>query len=305
VTLSVALDVDPGLDDALAIMLALRSPEVRVDLVTTVAGNGPLQMTTHNALRLLQHLGAEDVPVSPGAAAPLCRPFQDALGYHGPDALGNVALAEPRSSAIPLPAPEALFSFISSAPGERVLVATGPLTNVALALQQHPEMAGMLRQLVVMGGAFRLTPWGHGNETPLAEYNVWQDPEAAAVVFSSGAPLTIVGLDVTNSASASLDAADLGQLRGGVTPAARLAADIVAFALQRHPLFALHDPLAFAALLDPSLFTFASGVATVDTSDGEQRGKTTLSPGAAQCSVAASVDGRRFRTLFLSRVLEN
>jgi len=295
--------MDPGLDDALAIMLALRSPEVRVELVTTVAGNGPIEMTTRNALRLLQYLGAEDVPVSSGADSPLRRPFHDALGYHGPDALGGVALAESRTSAIALPAHEALFQFVASAPGERILVATGPLTNVALAIQWHPEMAAMLRQLVVMGGAFRLTPCGYGNETPFAEYNVWQDPEAAAVVFSSGAPVSIVGLDVTNRPSASLDTAALERLRAGRSPASRLAADILAFALQRHPLFAMHDPLAFAALLDPALFAFATGEAIVNTGDGEQRGRTTLRHASRGCRVAASVDGPRFRTLFLSRVI--
>jgi len=305
VSLSVALDVDPGLDDALAIMFAMRSPEVRVELVTTVAGNGPIEMTTRNALRVLQHLGAEGVPVSSGAAYPLRRPFHDALAYHGPDALGGVELAEPRTPPNPLPAPEALFQFVASAPGERVLVATGPLTNVALALQRHSEMATMLRQLVVMGGAFRLTSCGHGNETPFAEYNVWQDPEAAAVVLSCGAPLTIVGLDVTNSPSASLDAGDLERLRDGDSPASRLAAEILAFALQRHPLFAMHDPLALAALLDPSMFTFVTGEAAVNTGDGEQRGKTTLLHAATGSRVAASVDGPRFRTLFLSRVIGN
>ena len=303
VSLSVALDVDPGLDDALAMMLALRSPEVRVELVTTVAGNGPIEMTTRNALRVLRHLDSEDVPVSTGAASPLRRPFHDALGYHGPDALGGVELAEPRSSPGLLPAAEALFQFVAAAPGEHVLVATGPLTNVALALQRHPDMAAMLRQLVVMGGAFRLTSCGYGNETPFAEYNVWQDPEAAAVVFSSGAPLTIVGLDVTNSPSASLDVGDLERLRAVDSPAARLSADILAFALQRHPLFAMHDPLALAALLQPSLFTFVTGEAVVDTSDGEQRGQTTLQHAATGCRIAASVNGPRFRSLFLSRVM--
>ncbi len=301
---SVALDVDPGLDDALAIMLALRSPEIQVELVTTVAGNGPIEMTTRNALRVLRHLDAEGIPVSSGAASPLRRPFHDALGYHGPDALGGVVLADSRSLPSPLPALEALFQFAGSAPGKHILVATGPLTNVALAFQRHPEMAAMLRQLVVMGGAFRLTSCGYGNETPLAEYNIWQDPEAAALVFSSGARLTIVGLDVTNSPSASLDVGDLERLRTGDSPAARLAADILAFALQQHPLFAMHDPLALSVLLDPSLFTFVTGRAVVDTSAGEQRGRTMLQHGLGQSRVAVAVDGPRFRQIFLSRMLE-
>ncbi|MCK9357168.1 MAG: nucleoside hydrolase [Dehalococcoidia bacterium] len=302
--LSLALDVDPGLDDALAIMLALRSPGVRVDLVTTVAGNGPIDMTTRNALRLLRHLGASDVPVARGAAAPLRRPLHDALRYHGPDALGGVALPEASFPAAALPAHRALFEFAAAAPGERSLVATGPLTNVALALREHPEMAGMLREVVVMGGAFSLTRYGHGNETPFAEFNVWQDPEAAAIVFASGVRLSIVGLDVTNDPSGSLDASDLERLRTGASPYARLAADLVAFAFRRQPLFAMHDPLALAALLDRSLFTFATGEASVDSRDNEQRGRTTLHRGTAGSSVAIAVDGRRFRQLFLSRMLE-
>lgn len=302
--LSVALDVDPGLDDALAMMLALRSPEVRVDLVTTVAGNGPIDMTTRNALRLLAHLGAVHVPVARGAAAPLRRPLHDALGYHGPDALGGVVLPESSSQPAPLPAHQALFEF-ATAPGERSIVATGPLTNVALALREHPEMAGMLRDLVVMGGAFGLTRYGHGNETPFAEFNFWQDPEAAAVVFASGVRLSVVGLDVTNDPSGSLDASDLERLRNGASPCARLAADLVDFAFRRQPLFAMHDPLALAALLDRSLFTFATGEASIDAGDGQQRGRTTLRRGKAGSSVAIAVDGRRFRQLFLSRILED
>ena len=309
-TVSVALDVDPGIDDALALLLALKAPEVRLALVTTVAGNGPIDMTTRNALRVLGHLGAAHIPVAAGASHPLEKPFRGALDYHGPDALGGVDLPEGRTQVEERGADELLFDFVTSAPGERIIVATGPLTNIARAFQRHEEMPGMLKELIIMGGAFRLTRYGGGNTTPYAEFNVWQDPDAAQVVFHSGVPLTVVGLDVTNDPSSALEAADLARLRAGATREAALAADLLAFALRRRDWCEMHDPLALAAAIDPSLFGFVQGAIDVVTRDDEERGRTLLRsielpPGTQPVTrVAAAVDGPRFKELFLSRMLE-
>ena len=307
--LSVALDVDPGIDDALALILAVRSPEVQLELVTTVAGNGPLYMTTRNALRVLGVLSQDHIPVHPGASTPLERQFHGALDYHGHDALAGLTLPEAAAEPRPQPAPEALYAFAAKAPGERVLVATGPLTNVALAFQQYPDMPKMLRELVIMGGAFGLTRYGTGNTTPYAEFNIWQDPEAAAIVFDSGANISAVGLDVTNDPTSGFDRADLARLRAVDTPAARLAAGITEFALQHHDVCALHDPLALAVVLDRSLFQFESGRVSVDTAPDEMYGRTLLyretELSDPTAEVAAVADGHRFRELFLSRVEED
>lgn len=307
--LSVALDIDPGIDDAMAVALALHSPEISLDLVTTVAGNGPLEMTTRNALRVLHHLGADHIPVVAGAAKPLHTPFLGAIDYHGYDALGGIPLADSPREANPGHAADALHEFASAQPGDRVLVATGPLTNVALAFQRHPNLPTMLRELVIMGGAFGLTRYGTGNSTPVAEFNIWQDPDAAAVVFASAVPITIVGLDVTNDPTTALDAEDLAYLRAGTTPTARMAADITDFALKKHPTCALHDPLALAAVLDRTLFGFAHGTLEVHTAADSDMGRTVLNPDHTPSrpsnSVAASVDGPRFKQMFLSRMMEN
>jgi len=310
VAVSVALDVDPGIDDALALILALRSPEIRLALVTTVAGNGPLVMTTRNAVRVLDHLGAAHIPVAAGAAAPLEKPFHGALNYHGPDALGGVDVPERRTHIEARAAHDLLFNFAAAAPGERILVATGPLTNVARAFQCHEEMPSMLRELIIMGGAFGLTPFGKGNQTRYAEFNIWQDPDAAYTVFHSDVPMTIVGLDVTNDPSGAFDATDLARLRTGTSREAKLAVTLVNYAISRHEYCALHDPLALAAALDRSLFEFATGHVEVVTRDDEQRGRTFLHEGAPATSdrciarVASGVDGPRFKRLFMSRVLE-
>ncbi len=306
--LSVALDIDPGIDDALAVALAIRSPEITVEMVSTVAGNGPIHMTTANALRVLDVLGHGHLPVHAGAVAPIAREFHGALDYHGHDAMAGLPLPEPESKVQDQPATEALYAFAASDPGNRVIVATGPLTNIALAFQQYPEMPGMLRELVIMGGAFGLTRYGTGNTTPYAEFNIWQDPEAAAIVFASPARMTIVGLDVTNDPETGLNREDLVRLQASHSSAARLSADITAFALERHDVCALHDPLALAAALDRSLFEFKRGRLTVHTSDDEMGGRTMLHAESSTAmrtrmpAVAAAVDGERFKEMFITRV---
>ena len=308
-SLSVALDIDPGIDDALAVALALRSSEIRLELVTTVAGNGPLEMTTRNALRVLHYLGAGHVPVAAGAPAPLSKPFHGALGYHGHDALGSIDLPDSPHAADTKTAVDALYEFAATKPGERVLVATGPLTNVAQAFQRHPGLPAMLKELVIMGGAFGLTDYGTGNQTPVAEFNIWQDPEAADIVFGSGARIAVVGLDVSNDPSTALDSSDLAKLRAGTSPFSLLAADLTEYAVARHSLCALHDPLALAVVLDRTLFDFAHGSLEVHAAPDSEMGRTIVRadspPSRPPAAVASAVDGPRFKQLFLSRMMEN
>src|SRR5215472_134493 len=194
----VILDCDPGIDDALAIAFAIGHPGIDLAGVTTVAGNVGLDRTTANALSVLEFLGHPEVPVAAGSPAPLLRPFYDGRDVHGESGLGEARLPVPRGRAVDAHAVDFLIREISAAPGAVTLVATGPLTNVALAVRRWPPLVQHVRDLVIMGGSA-----GRGNVTPAAEFNIWCDPEAAAIVFGAGWRVTMVGLDVTYQALAT------------------------------------------------------------------------------------------------------
>jgi inosine-uridine nucleoside N-ribohydrolase len=299
-------DMDPGIDDALALILALKSPEVQVLGITTVAGNATLEMTSANARRVLEFLNTGGIPVAMGAANPLSHPLEDALSYHGSDGLGNCGLTPPKLPLHPAKAWDFLVQSVLDAPGELTLVATGPLTNVAYAFELHPELPELLSRLVLMGGAYGLTPYGKGNRTPFAEFNIWQDPEAAHIVFNSGANIFAVGLDVSMDPAACLNSQHLEQIKVGHTPAAHLAAQLVEYEVKYHGCCRMHDPLALATLLDASLLDFTSARVEIVKGNDWDRGVTRiLSSGSSQLiHVASAVDGHRFLKLFLSRILE-
>lgn len=191
----VILDCDPGHDDALAITLALARPELEVLGITTVGGNAPLHRTTENALRVLALLDRPDVPVAAGAAQPLVRPLETAPEVHGVSGLDGADLPEPASVPRPEGALEFLRATLAAAPAPVTLIPTGPLTNIALLLRTYPDVAPKIAHVCLMGGGMR-----QGNWTPAAEFNIWVDPEAARIVFRSGLPITMCGLDVTHKA---------------------------------------------------------------------------------------------------------
>jgi purine nucleosidase len=196
----IILDCDPGIDDALAIAFAHGHPGIDLVGITTVAGNVGLARTTANALAVCEYIGAAGTPVTAGCAGPLLRPAQDARQVHGESGLGGAVLPAPTASPAPGHAIDYITETIRAAPGQITLVATGPLTNIALAVKREPRLADWVREFVIMGGSA-----GRGNVTPAAEYNIWADPEAAAVVFRAGWTVVVLGLDVT--------------LRTGATPA--------------------------------------------------------------------------------------
>ena len=188
----IILDCDPGIDDALAIAFAHGHPGIDLVGITTVAGNVGLAKTTANALAVCEFIGAAGIPVTAGCAGPLLRPALDARQVHGDSGLGGAILPPPKASPAGGHAIDYLIETVRAAPGEITLVATGPLTNIALAVQREPRLADWVRQFVIMGGSA-----GRGNVTPAAEYNIWADPEAAATVFRAGWIVTMLGLDVT------------------------------------------------------------------------------------------------------------
>jgi inosine-uridine nucleoside N-ribohydrolase len=299
-------DMDPGIDDALALILALKSPEIQVLGISTVSGNAPVETTSVNARRVLECLDAVSIPVAMGAANPLNQPLEDALSYHGPDGLGECGLPLPLTPLSLVKAWDFLAWSVLDAPGQVTIVATGPLTNVAYAFELHPELPELLARLVLMGGAYGLTPYGVGNRTPYAEFNIWQDPEAADMVFNSGVDIFAVGLDVTMDPVACLSSQHLEQIKTRHTPAAHLAAQLVEYEVKYHGFCRMHDPLALAVLLDASLLDFTStGVEIVKGNDWDRGVTRILSSGSSQLiHVASAVDGPRFIELFLRRILD-
>jgi purine nucleosidase len=188
----IILDCDPGIDDALAIAFAHGHPGIELVGVTTVAGNVGLAKTTANALAVCEFIGAAGTPVTGGCAGPLLRPALDARQVHGDSGLGGAVLPPAAASPAAGHAVDYIIDTAAAAPGEITLVATGPLTNIALAVRREPRLADWVREFVIMGGSA-----GRGNVTPAAEYNIWADPEAAAAVFRAGWIVTMLGLDVT------------------------------------------------------------------------------------------------------------
>ncbi len=305
----VILDMDTGIDDALAIILALNSPELKVLGITTVAGNAPVKLCSTNTLRILEHLNTNDIPVIEGMEKPLKQPFSGALGYHGPDGLGEINLPPPKLHTKSTLAWEFIAESVSRNPGEITLIATGPLTNIAVAFQHVPGLASSLSRIVLMGGAYGLTQYGKGNRTPFAEFNIWQDPEAAKIVFDSKAVISAIGLDVSMNPSACLTKYHLKQIQKCNNPHARLSAELIKYIINRHTYFELHDPLALTAALDIPLFGFISAPIEIITGDGWDRGITRILPKEEishhSAYIANTVNGERFLELFLSRLCDD
>ena len=179
----VIIDTDPGVDDALALLLAMRSPELKIEAITPVAGNVPLELTLPNALRMVEISGRSDIPVAAGATGPLMRRLVTAAYAHGENGLGGAVFPEPKIRPVAKPAANLIREIVRNYPGEVTLLPIGPLTNIATALNLDSELAGMVRGIVMMGGSL-----SGGNITPAAEFNIYVDPEAARIVFQSGIP---------------------------------------------------------------------------------------------------------------------
>ena len=302
----VLIDCDPGQDDALALLLALGSPELDVLGVTAVAGNQTLDKTASNALRVLELAGRTDIPVAAGADGPLAGKLVVAADAHGETGLDGVDLPSPGADPVPEHAKDFLAAKLAASDKAVAVVALGPLTNVALLLDAHPEAAEKIERVVLMGGAIH-----EGNQTPSAEFNIWIDPEAAARVFESGLDVTMVGLDVTNKAV--LSNADADSLRGAGR-VAEAAADMVDFYLRfyneayEHGGAPIHDAVALAHVFRPDLLRVESRHVEVDTSDGICRGRTvvdmrrrTVLP-EPNAHVAVDIDAEGFRSLLLERL---
>jgi inosine-uridine nucleoside N-ribohydrolase len=302
VSTKIVIDCDPGHDDAIAILLALASPEVELVGVSTVAGNQTLDKTTRNALVTLEVGGRADIPVAAGADAPLSRELRTAAHVHGESGLDGPELPEPRAHPVAEHAVDFLAGIID---GGTVLVPTAPLTNIALLLERHPEVRDRIERIVWMGGAI-----AEGNVTPAAEFNAFVDPEAAAVVFASGIPLTMIGLDVTHKALFTRAHAERLREAGR---AGRFVAELSDFFQRFHERSygfegsPIHDAMAVAHVIDPTLVTARTVNVAVETSSEHCDGRTVVdlrgTTGRPEnADVGVDVDADRFLELLVSRI---
>lgn len=305
-TRPIIIDCDPGADDAVALLLAFGSPELDVLGVTTVAGNVPLDLTAPNALKICVLAGRADVPVFAGCDRPLVRPLETATHVHGETGLGGIDLPDPTLRLEPRHAVDFIIETLLGSDAGVTLAPTGPLTNVATAMTRAPEIVSKIWQIVLMGGAIQ-----RGNVTPMAEFNIYVDPHAAAIVFGSGAPVVMIGLDVTHRALATpehIDAFDALGNEAGRTVAALL----------RHygrpdperyggPGVPLHDPCVIAYLLRPDLFDGRPARVSVETAEGPLCGRTFVEFSAEQrnptsAQVMEHIDASGFFRLLAERL---
>lgn len=268
----IILDCDPGHDDALAILLAARHPALELLAITTVDGNQTVEKTAYNALKVcsLAHI---NVPVAKGMAQPLLRPTSVAADIHGESGLDGPALPEPALQLVPQHSVDLLIELLTQSAGDITIVATGPLTNLAVALRREPAISAKIQAIVLMGGAI-----GLGNTTPCAEFNIWHDPEAAQIVFASGCPLTMVPLEVTHQALATEEI--IARLRHSQKRVATVAADLLVFFAETYRrVFGftappVHDPCAVAAVIDAAIVPAQAMHVEIETLGEWSRGRT-------------------------------
>ena len=312
VTRKIIIDTDPGIDDAMAIFLALRSPELELIGLTTVFGNVHTALSTTNALRLLEIANRTDIPVAHGASQPLERAYAGPIPLiHGEDGQGNTHLPAPSTRAIDSSAAEFIVQQIMDAPGQITLVPIGPLTNIALALRLEPRIAQNVREVVLMGG----NAFCPGNATPASEANIHNDPEAADFVFGADWPVTMVGLDVTHNVI--MTTAQMNLLETAQNPLAQHLALINPLYLEFVGTTAgidgnyIHDPSAIVYLTHPQAFTTAQHPMRVETL-GISAGKTWPNPfsnrtlpdwaGRPAVNICVNVDSSMVLSVILERL---
>jgi len=302
----IIIDCDPGVDDAIALMLALRSPELAVQAITVVAGNVPLALTQRNARQICELLGRDDVPIYAGCPRPLVRSLITAADIHGKTGLAGATLPSPQLPLQPTHAVSFLIDTLRSTEAPLTLATLGPLTNLAVALVQAPDIIQGIDRIVMMGGGIT-----HGNITPVAEFNIYVDPHAAQVVFDAGIPLTFLSLDITHQVLTT--PARLDAIRQIGNPVSEIAAAVLShygkadaekLGTGGAP---LHDPCVIAYLLRPDLFTTYPGQVQVELSSPLTLGQTVVSlakPNQPVVDIVNSVDAAGIYELLTKR-LEN
>jgi purine nucleosidase len=302
----IIIDTDPGVDDALTFLLALASPEIKLEALTTTQGNVTLDKATRNALAVLELCQSEHIPVAEGSMYPLVQPLRASAYVHGESGIGNSQLPAPQTKPIAGHAVDFLIETVLAEPKEISIFPIGPLTNIAMAIRKEPKFAKAVKELVIMGGAIQES----GNMTPQAEFNIFVDPHAAHIVFHSGIPITLIPLDVTHKCL--LKQAHVDRLLKIDSPISSFIRDVTQTYLQASyekgfEGSALHDPLTMATIIAPELLTLKDYYVDVDISDGVSMGKTfadmfNIMKKPANMKVAMNVRGEDFVELFVQRM---
>ncbi len=303
----ILFDTDPGIDDSLAILLALASPELKVEGISVVHGNCSVDQALTNALSVLELVKANYIPVARGFELPLVQPSLLAPETHGNTGIGYAQLPAPKTKAVNQHSVDFLIEKIMSAPGEITLVCIGPLTNVAVAIRKEPRIIKAVKDVIIMGGAIR----HEGNTTPLAEFNVYVDPHASHMVYHSGMPITLVPLDVTYECILTPD--DVKRLQKINSPIPKFVAESTRFYMEFHNEYqkiagcVINDPLALALTFAPELCDYEDHYVDVDISGGVSMGNTyadfyKMTKRLPNMKVALGVRARDFIELFLDRV---
>jgi len=270
----IIFDTDPGLDDALALLLALASPEVHLEAITTVSGNVHVDHTTRNALTLLELAGRTTIPVARGCDRPIVRQPVTADYVHGQNGMGGILLPDPQLRPVKQHAVDLIIEKIMAEPKEITLVPVGPLTNIAMALRREPRIAENVREVVIMGGALRVP----GNVTPVAEFNIYADPHAAHIVFHAGWPIKLVALDVTQKTLLSRERVQALAVNGSRIPLLiqqMVENFLTIFGLPRGiSAFQMHDPLCLFASFQPEIITWEPAYVDVEIAGSLTLGET-------------------------------
>lgn len=308
----IILDTDPGVDDALAFLLAFSSPEIKVEAVTTVDGNVDVEKGTRNARQLLEFLGRSDVPVAQGAKHPMFRQMEHAESFHGETGLMDAVLPATKMKIDDRNAAKLIIDEADELGKDLTLVAIGPLTNIATAILADPTIPEKVNGLVIMGGAFRLTPYGIGNANAVAEFNIWHDPDAAKLVFGSCIPITCIGLDTTTNPDYKMSKAMYGEMIAKKTRRSKLIEGLCGVLVERYNGFSLHDPMALAYVVDQTIFKTESYRVEVETVGTQTMGMTVVDRRMfhreenqkAKHKIIVEVDATRFHKMIIDRVAE-
>lgn len=302
----IIIDTDPGVDDALTFLLALASPKIKLEALTTTQGNVTVDKATRNALAVLELTRSSHIPVAQGSVLPLVQPLRASALVHGKSGVGNSKLPEPKNKPVEQHAVDFLIDKVLAEPGQISIFPISPLTNIAMAIRKEPRLARSIKELVIMGGAIQ----EGGNMSPLAEFNIYVDPHAAHIVFHSGIPITLIPLDVTHKCILKQEHID--RLLKIKSPISKFIADAMhnymEFSLgQGQAGCALHDPLTLVTVLAPELLTLKEYYVDVDISGGVSMGNTfadffNVSKKPVNMKVAMDVRGDDFVELFLQHM---